>query len=76
MFSFLKNLKLNIKISILGAGSVLVTAVALVTLVVWQSGQYNRLAQNEVNQLIDADLDHITQGVYNLVRTEDEAVQE
>ena len=25
--------------------------------------------------LIDADLDHIIQGVYNLVRTENEAVQ-
>ena len=76
VFRPLKDMKLNIKISILGAGSALVTAVVLVTLAVWQSGQYNRLAQSEVNQLIVADLDHITQGAYNLVRTEDEAVQE
>lgn len=76
MINFVKNLKLNVKISILGAGSVLITALALVGLVVWQSRQYNQLAQNDVNNLIDADLDHITQGIYNLVETEDQAVQE
>lgn len=76
MLNFLKNLSLNIKISLLGAASVLITAGALLGLVVWQSGQYNILAQSEVDTLINADLDHITQGVYNLVRTEDEAVQQ
>ncbi|NVN90505.1 MAG: Cache 3/Cache 2 fusion domain-containing protein, partial [Desulfuromonadales bacterium] len=76
MFTFLKNLRLSAKVSLLGAGSVLITALALVTLAVWQSGQYNRLAQSEVDLLINADLDHITQGIYNLVRTENEAVQQ
>ncbi|NLT23177.1 MAG: PAS domain S-box protein, partial [Syntrophorhabdus sp.] len=76
MFRLLRDLKLNIKISILGAGSVLITAAALVALAVWQSGQYNELAQREVDRLLDADLDHVTQGAYNLVRTEDEAVRE
>ncbi|MBV5317519.1 MAG: Cache 3/Cache 2 fusion domain-containing protein [Desulfobulbaceae bacterium] len=68
-------MRLSAKIALMGASSVLITAVALVLLSIWQSGQYNRLAQNEVDLLIEADLDHITQGVYNLVRTEDEAVQ-
>ncbi len=68
-------LRLDIKIALLGAVSVLITATALVLIAVWQSGQYNQLAQAEVSQLIDADLDHITQGVYNLVHTENEAVQ-
>jgi len=76
MVAFFRNLRLNIKVALLGAGSVLITAVALVSLAVWQSGQYNILAQREVDALIDADLDHITQGVYNLVRTENEAVQQ
>lgn len=76
MVVFLRNLKLNMKVALLGAGSVLITAVALVSLAVWESGQYNILAQREVDTLIDADLDHITQGVYNLVRTENEAVQQ
>ena len=69
-------MKLSARVSLLGAGSVLMTAVALVALAVWQSGRYNTLAQREVDELIDADLDHITQGVYNLVQTENEAVQQ
>ncbi|MSN24262.1 MAG: response regulator [Geobacter sp.] len=75
MLEYFKKLRLNVKVSLLGAGSVLITAVVLVVLAVWQSGQYNLLAQREVDALIDTDLDHITQGVYNLARTENEAVQ-
>jgi len=70
---FFRNLRLNAKISLLGTSGVLLTAVTLVLLAVWLSGQYNTLAQKEVDSLIDADLDHITQGVYNLVQTENEA---
>jgi len=74
--NFFRNLRLNAKISLLGVTSVLLTAATLVILAVWLSGQYNSLAQKEVDYLIDADLDHITQGVYNLVQTENEAVQQ
>jgi hypothetical protein len=76
MFHWLRGLGLNARIALLGVVSVLITAGTLVTLAVWQSGQYNRLAQCEVDGLIEADLDHIAQGIYNLVRAEDEAVQE
>ena len=76
MLSLLGNLKLNVKVALLGAGSVLITAIALVVLAVWQSGQFNTLAQREVDELIDADLDHITQGIYSLVQTENETVQQ
>jgi len=75
-WDFLKDFKLRVKVSLLGVGSVVITAVALVSLAVWQSGQYNWLAQNEVDQLANADLNHIAQGVYNLVSTENEAVQQ
>lgn len=68
-------MKLSKKIALMGACSVLVTAVTLVSLAVWQSEAYNRLAQNEVDLLINADLDHIARSVYNLVQTENEAVQ-
>lgn len=73
MLSLLRNLSLSRKISFLAAGGVLITAVALVCLAVWQSGQYNRLAQCEVDQLVQADLDHITRGVFSLVQTAEEA---
>lgn len=76
MLGLLGNKRLNIKVALLGIASVLTTAVALVSLAVWQSSQYHTLAQGEVEQLINADLDHITQGVYNLVQTENEAVQQ
>lgn len=72
---FLKNLRLHSKIAMLGAGSVLITAIAMVALAMLLSGQYNMLAQREVDALIDADLDHLAQGIYNLVRTEDEALR-
>jgi len=76
MLNFLKDLRLHVKVSLLGTVSVLITAVALVLLAVWQSGQYHALAQREVDKLINADLDHITQGVYNLVRSENDAIQQ
>jgi len=69
-------MRLSVKVALLGAGVVFLASAALVLLSVWQSGQYNTLAQGEVDALIKADLDHITQGVYNLVQTENEAVQE
>lgn len=70
------NLRLSVKVALLGASAVFLASAALVLLSIWQSGQYNALAQGEVDALIEADLDHITQGVYNLVQTENEAVQE
>lgn len=67
--------RLDIKLALMGASCVFITAVALVILAVWQSGQYNALAQNEVDGLINTDLDHIARSVYNLVQAENEAVQ-
>lgn len=76
MFRWSGRIGLSAKIALLGVSSVLITAIALLSLAVWQSGQYNRLAQTEVDGLIEADLDHITQGIYNLVQAENEAVQQ
>lgn len=73
---FISDLKLGIKMALLGVGCVLITAAALVMLAVDQSGKYNLLAQKEVDVLIEADLKHIAQGVYNLIQTENEAVKQ
>jgi PAS domain S-box-containing protein len=75
VLNHLRTLRLSAKVALLGAGGVLMTAVAMMGLAVWQSGRYNALAQIEVDELINADLDHITQGIYNLVQTENEAAQ-
>ncbi|MGE0076917.1 MAG: Cache 3/Cache 2 fusion domain-containing protein [Bacteroidales bacterium] len=76
MRSSFKNIKLRTKIAFLGTGSVLITALSLLVVVFWQSRFYYNLAYQEVEGLINSDLDHITQGVYNLVKTENESVQE
>jgi hypothetical protein len=76
MWKFVKTPNLSMKMAVTGAASTIVTAAALVILVVWQSGKYNTLAQKEVDQLIEADLDHIAQGVYNLVETANETAQQ
>jgi len=76
MGNFFIHLRLKEKISLLGAGSVLITVFSLVALAVWQSGQYNTLAQREVSSLIETNLDSITRGVYHLIKTEHEATQQ
>ena len=76
MRGYSMRLTLSVKVFLFAAGIVVITVAALVLLAVWQSGRYNDLAQREVDGLINADLDHIELGVYNLVQTENEAVQQ
>ncbi len=72
----LLHLKLGSKVVLLGVGGVLITAIALTTTVSLQGNHFNTQAQEQVNQLVDADLNHIVEGVSNLVKTQDEAVQQ
>ena len=75
MLFFLANLKLSAKIFLVGAVSVIVTAIALVCLAVWQSSRYNILADGEINLLIEDNLDNIMQGVFKLIEAQNETVQ-
>nr|MBP7689673.1 Cache 3/Cache 2 fusion domain-containing protein [Thermoflexales bacterium] len=59
----------------LGIGGVLLTVIALTAAAITQGNQFNALAQNQVDQLVDADLTHIVDGVYKLVAAQDQAVQ-
>jgi methyl-accepting chemotaxis protein len=76
MFKFLENLKLNVKISLLGVASVIITAVALITMASWQSAEYAALAQKEVDNFVTADQDNITTWLFNLVEFKNEEVQQ
>jgi putative methionine-R-sulfoxide reductase with GAF domain/HAMP domain-containing protein len=67
---------LRTKTLLLGIGSVVLTAIALVAVVIWQSNQYNAVAQNEFSQLIEEELGHVADGVYNMVVAQDESVQQ
>jgi hypothetical protein len=61
---------------LMGVGSILVTVLALVVVGSYEINVFNAQAKEEVNHLIDDDLDHITEGVYNLIKAQDEAVQQ
>ena len=76
MKTSLAAIRLGTKVSLLGAASAFITAIALILLAAALSREYNALAEKEVNALVDSDLDHITMDVYNLVKTEDEAVRQ
>ncbi len=70
------DMSIGTKILLLSIGSVLVTALTLVGVIAWQSSQYSALVDDEFGQLIDNDLGHITDGVYNMVKAQDELVQQ
>ncbi len=67
--------KLSLRLMILGAGSTVLTAVALAAAAYWQSGVYADLARRDVDTLIVQDLDHITSSVLSLVSAKGEAVE-
>ena len=74
--SRINDLKFGTKILLFGISSVLLTVLVLVATVVWQSGQFNALAQDQFSQLAEADLAHIAEGAYNVVEAQDQVVQE
>ncbi len=51
-------------------------AIALLILTDRLSNEYHQTAQDEVNRLIDEGLDNIARGVFQLVQTENEAIQQ
>jgi methyl-accepting chemotaxis protein len=64
------------KLIALGGGSVVVTSLVLLGTAAWQSGAYNARASTETQALVDSDLDHIATDVYNLVRAQDQGLQQ
>jgi GAF domain-containing protein/HAMP domain-containing protein len=70
------NLRFSTKILLLGIGSVLITIAALMGTVIWQSAQYNTLAQEQFAQITRENLGNIAKGVYNTIEAQDQVVQE
>ena len=68
-------LNLRSKISILTVMGVFVSIVALVGLAYSLTIEYNTLAKNEIDRLATSDLDHIAQGIYQMIEIQDKAVQ-
>ena len=68
-------IKIRTKIIGMAMGGAVLASIVLVTVGAWQSNVFGDQAEIEVRKLMDADLDHIAEGVYNLVKAQDEAVQ-
>jgi len=64
------------KLMLLGLGCVLVTALSLTAVGIWQGRVFSDKAAKEALKLVDADLDHITENVYNLIKSQDNAIQQ
>ncbi len=71
-----KGFKIRTKLMLLGIGCVLITAMGMVIVAVWQGDVFSRQARMEAEKLIDADLNHITENVYNMIKSQDESIQQ
>ncbi len=67
-------MNIGTKLFAIGVGSVFITAAALVGVGIWQARQFTAETQHEANHLVSQELDHITNGVYDLVQAQQESV--
>jgi len=72
----LKAITIRTKLMLLGLGCVVITAAALVFVGIWQGSVLSKRATKEAIQLVNADLDHITESIYNLVKAQDDSIQQ
>ncbi len=71
----IKPLQIGTKLALFGVTCVILTTVALLAVGWWQTGVFSTAVAEETKILVDTDLDHITDGVFDLVRTQDQLVQ-
>ena len=72
----IRNISIRAKLALWGIGTIFVSALAMVAVGVWQGNVFSGKARVEAEKLIDADLDHITEGVYNIIKSQDESIQQ
>ncbi|OQY26396.1 MAG: hypothetical protein B6244_13695 [Candidatus Cloacimonetes bacterium 4572_55] len=71
----LDNLTIQTKLQMVGVGGVALTLIILISVNVWQNAIFSRETIVDIEYLYNEDLDHITEGVYNLVHALDEAIR-
>ncbi|NLG70754.1 MAG: HAMP domain-containing protein [Chloroflexi bacterium] len=71
-----KAASLQVKIAVMGV--FLISTAVLITTAVgyWQTEVLNEAARQEADQLLSQDLKHTAEGVYNLIRTQDETIRQ
>ncbi|HMR66979.1 MAG TPA: Cache 3/Cache 2 fusion domain-containing protein [Anaerolineae bacterium] len=72
----LGQLNLQTKLVIFSLSGVLLTALALVGTGIWQTAVFGQQAYTEVRAAIQADIDHIADGVYNVLKSQDEFIRQ
>ena len=63
------------KLTLLGLGCIFATAAAMVIAGIWQGKVFSAKAKVEAAKLVDGDLDHITESIYNLIKAQDDSIQ-
>jgi ElaB/YqjD/DUF883 family membrane-anchored ribosome-binding protein len=61
---------------LLGLACVFITAIALASVGIWQGRIFSYKASTEAHKLVDADLNHIMESVYNLIKYQDDSIRE
>ena len=68
-------ISIRIKLLLLGVGCVLVTVAVMVGVGFWQTRLSSAISIKQVNDLIDTQTGQIAQDTYNLIQSQDEAIQ-
>jgi PAS domain S-box-containing protein len=76
MKSLFRKLTIQTKLMLLGLGCVFATAISLSSVGLWQGHVFSHKAATEALKLVDADLDHITESVYSLIKYQDDSIRE
>ena len=71
-----RTLTIQAKLMLLGLACVLVTALSMASVGIWQGRVFSHMAATEAQKLVDADLDHITESVYNLIKSQDDSIRD
>ncbi|MEJ2660402.1 MAG: Cache 3/Cache 2 fusion domain-containing protein, partial [Desulfobacteraceae bacterium] len=69
-------MNIRTKLMSLGLGCIFATAIAMVSVGVWQGNTFNADAKSEAARLVDADLTHTIASVYHLIATQDESIRQ
>lgn len=72
----ISSLTVRAKLLLLGIGTIFVMSLGMTIVGVWQGNIFSNMARGEAEKLIDADLNHITESIYNLIKAQDESVQQ
>lgn len=71
-----KRFTIRTKLMLLGIGCVFATALSMVVVGIWQGSVFGKRATQEAVKLVDYDLDHITESLYQLIEAQDHSIQQ